>query len=142
MTAQKSLKLFKWIVAFIAIIPLLTGVADMFKGVASQLAFGMPDSVAVTDPMLNSSFRFFAAMWFGVGVFFLLFISDLKKYHTALMLLFAVIVIGGTARIGTVIQFGFPEAGMGVAMVVIAISIEIVIIPLLMWWLLRLKAVL
>lgn len=37
----------------------------MFGGVASQLPFGVPNSATVSDPALNSSFRFFAALWFG-----------------------------------------------------------------------------
>lgn len=140
MTTEKSIKTFKWVVAVIAIIPLFTGVGDMLNGVASQLMFGMVDSIAVTDPLLNSSFRFFAALWFGVGVFFLLFISNLKKYYTALMVLFALIILGGIARISTAIELGFPEAG--IAMIVVAITIEIIVIPLLAVWLWRLKAVL
>lgn len=139
MTTEKSIKIFKWVVAVIAIIPLFTGVGDMLNGVASQLMFGMVDSIAVTDPLLNSSFRFFAALWFGVGVFFLLFISNLKKYYTALMVLFALVILGGITRVITIIQFGFPEANIGIAMVIFATTIEIVIIPLLTVWLWRLR---
>lgn len=139
MNTQKSIKKFKCVVAIIATIPLLTGIADILNGVASQLIFGMPNSISVTDPLLNSAFRFFAVFWFGVGVFFLLFISNLKKYYTALMLLFALIILGGIARIATAIELGFPEAGIGIAMIVVAIAIEIIVIPLLTVWLWRLR---
>lgn len=139
MTAKQSSNLFKIIVAIIAVVPILTGVGDLINGVASQLDFGMPNTAAVTDPMLNSSFRFFAGIWLGVGLFMLLFITNLPKYFTALMLLFATIIIAGVGRIITISQVGLPEPTSGFVLVIVAVVIELIIVPLLMVWLARLR---
>lgn len=139
MTTKQSTKLFKIIIGIIAIVPLITGVSDVIYGVASQLEFGMENTQTVSDPMLNSAYRFASAIWFGSGLLLLLFISDLEKYFTALMLLFTVFIIGGIGRIITILEVGFPKETSGFVIVMVAVVIELIIVPLLMLWLKNLK---
>jgi hypothetical protein len=48
--------------------------------------------------MQDSHIRYFGGLYIGVGLFLLLASTNLRKYHAALNLVFALIFMGGLAR--------------------------------------------
>jgi len=130
---------FKVIIYVIAAIPLLTGAIDFIVSVPSQQTFGMVLPVSgLADPMLNSSFRFFAAIWFGVGILLIMFVRNLAYYRNALAVLLGIIFLAGLGRILSVYQCGLPKNQAGAGLVIFAITIEVLLMPILLGWLLRL----
>jgi len=126
---------FRVTIYIIAAIPLITGLMDLFHGVAAQQTAGMTLSEkSINDPLLNSTFRFFAGLWFGVGLLLILFVRDLKRYSTALSVLFLILFVGGIGRLITMAQLGLPEDSASRIIVLVGIGVEIVLMPILYLW--------
>jgi len=132
--------MFKYIIYFLALIALVTGAMDLFHGVRSQEALGanLTDK-GFQDPMLDNVFRFFAAVWFGLGLQLLFFVRDLPRYKPALMLLLGIVVLGGVARLISMAQYGLPEAATGRTLIYAGLFAELIMAPFLMVWLSRIK---
>jgi len=129
------MKIFTIVIYIFAAIALSTGASDFIQGLASQKSFGaaMPtQGLAIVDNV----FRFFSGLWFGVGVLFILFVRDLDRYKPAMITLLAVVVLGGIGRIVSIVQYGMPENTSAVYLVVAGLLAEVVISPILLWWLL------
>jgi len=132
--------MFKYIIYFLALIALATGAMDLFHGVRSQEALGANlTAQGFQDPMLDNVFRFFAAVWFGLGLQLIYFVRDLPRYKPALMLLLGVIALGGVARLISMAQFGLPEATAGRTIIFAGLFAELIMAPMLMVWLSRMK---
>jgi len=129
------MKAFQIVIYVIAVIPLITGVSDIFNGAAGLLAAkGQLTANAVKDPYLDNMYRFFAAIWLGVGVFMMLFVRDLTRYHTAMTALFGVIFVGGLARVISVVQLGMPVDQSQANIIIVGLVIELFVIPVLYLW--------
>lgn len=119
-----------------AAIALITGASDFVQGLASQKDFGANLTEAgFTDPMTDNVFRFFAGIWFGVGVFFILFIRDLERYKPAMMALLGIVILGGLGRVLSIWQYGLPEHPMGLTIIAAGLLAEVVLSPIMLWWL-------
>lgn len=119
-----------------AAIALLTGTNDFLQGQISQAPLGAgltPEGFA--DPLMDSVFRFFAALWFGTGVLFVIFVRDLDRYKPPMMALLGIVILGGIGRVMTIIQHGLPEHPGGLALVGAGLLAEVVVSPVLLWWL-------
>ncbi|MEM6499089.1 MAG: DUF4345 domain-containing protein [Pseudomonadota bacterium] len=130
------MRLFTIGIYIFAAIALLTGANDLIQGFASLKAFGstLPEQ-AFGDPMADNLFRFFAGLWFGVGVLFLLFIRDMNRYSPAMIALLSVVALGGLGRVLSIFQYGMPEAPLGFALVCAGLLSELIIAPIMLWWL-------
>lgn len=80
-------------------------------------------------------FRFFSGLWFGVGVLFILFIRDLERYKPAMVTLLYVVILGGIGRVISIAQYGMPEHPLGFTLVIAGLIAELVISPIMVWWL-------
>ena len=124
------------IYVFVAI-ALTTGASDLIQGLASQRMFGATlTDQGFADPMVDNVFRFFAALWFGVGVLLLHFVRDLDRYKPAMIALLFIVALGGLGRVLSIAQFGMPGHSMGLALVCAGLLAEIVVSPIMIWWLL------
>lgn len=122
-----------WLLAAIA---LSTGANDILNGLASQKDMGSTISDAgLRDPIVDNVFRFFAAIWLGLGLQFILFSTDLDRYRPALLLLFAIVVLGGFARLLSLQQVGWPTAEQGISLINVGLIAELVVTPLMAVWL-------
>jgi len=129
------MKLFTIVIYIFAAIALLTGASDLIQGLASQKAFGatMPtEGLAIVDNV----FRFFSGLWFGVGILFILFVRDLDRYKPAMIVLLSMVVLGGIGRIISIIQYGIPDNTSATGLVLVGLLAEVVVSPILLWWLL------
>lgn len=130
------MKAFQVIVYILGAIAVVTGANDFWQGAVVEASFGQLNG-GETNPTLNFTVRFFAAIWMGFGVLLALFAFDLKSYKTPLIVSFVVVIIGGLGRLASVLQYGIAE-GNEVASYLI-IGLELVLIPILLVWLVRLK---
>lgn len=130
------LTVFKVLIYFMAAICLITGANEFITGFIafSDMGAELPKH-AFADPLMNNVIRFFAAMWMGVGIMFIVFVLDLERYKPALLALFGIVFLGGIGRIISLLEFGMPEASSGVNLVVSGIIVEIVVVPAMAWWL-------
>jgi len=128
------MRIFQIVVYIFAAIALITGASDLIQGVASQKAFGatMP---AEGLPIVDNIFRFFSGLWFGVGILFILFVRDLDRYKPAMIALLSIVVLGGFGRIISIVQYGMPDNSSASTMVLVGLLAEVVISPILLWWL-------
>ena len=133
---MKAELIFKLILWFMAAIAFVTGFNDIVGGLESQkeLGAGLTDQ-GFRDPLVDNVFRFFAAVWFGVGVQFVYFSLNLDRYWRALNVLFAIIILGGVARLLSIAQVGWPASEAGLNLVHAGLFAELVVVPLMMIWL-------
>ncbi len=130
------MRLFKLICYFFAAIALITGSSDLVQGLSSQRAFGATLTEAgFADPMTDNVFRFFSALWLGVGILFILFVQDIDRYKPAMVTLLGIIILGGLARVLSILQYGMPDHPVGLTLVLLGLLSELIISPILLWWL-------
>ena len=129
------MRVFKATLYFLALVPLLTGALNLGLGLQAQGLIGAQLSPeGFRDPLLNSQMRFYGTIWFGFGVLLCVCLTDIKKYSSLLRGSLAIVFLGGIGRIASLIQFGFPATTLGTAFVATVITIEIIGMPLLLWW--------
>ena len=137
-----SAKALKHVLQAFAAIALITGGIDLTLGLAGQQAIGMVLSVEdLREPILNSQIRYLGAIWFGFGILLLVCASNIHKHAALLRTALAIVFLGGLGRLATVLQFGLPDAAVGIGFVYVAIGVELIGVPLLLWWHHQLTAV-
>lgn len=67
-------------------------------------------------------------------------LGDLRRYGAILQLCFAIVMLGGIGRALSLVQVGYPASGAGPSFIVVALAIELVLVPLA-WLALRKAAV-
>lgn len=130
------MRIFTIVIYVFAAIALITGISDFWQGQISQkpLGAGLTDA-GFADPLMDSVFRFFAALWFGTGILFVIFIRDLDRYKPPMIALLSIVILGGIGRIMTIVQHGFPDHPGGLGLVVAGLIAEVVVSPIMLWWL-------
>lgn len=129
------MRVFKVTLFLLALVPFLTGALNLGMGLQAQGLIGAELSAeGFRDPLLNSQMRFYGAIWLGFGVLLCVCLSDTDKYSSLLRGAMAIVFLGGVGRIASLIQFGFPEEALSAAFVCAVIGIEIIGMPLLLWW--------
>lgn len=130
------MRLFTIVCYLFAAIALTTGASDLLQGLASQRAFGATlTDAGFADPMVDNVFRFFSGLWFGTGILFILFVRDLERYKPAMIALLAIVVLGGLGRLLSIYQYGLPDDSMGVTLIFAGLLAEVIISPVMLWWL-------
>lgn len=134
------MKFYKGVVYFLAAICLITGAGDIIQGLANLGSFGsnLPPEV-YTDPVADNIFRFFAAIWFGTGVLLIIFAQDLERYKAPMLALLGIIILGGFARIISIVQYGYPTDSTGATMVAVGLIAELIVVPVLMISLIKMQ---
>lgn len=129
------MKGFRIAVGIFALIPLLTGLGDVVKGVAVWQGLGADLTEAgFHDPVLDSQVRFLATVWFGYGLLLCFCLTDFEKYAGVLRGALVFAFLGGVARVISILQVGMPETEMGSTFVIVALIIEFLVIPILLVW--------
>ena len=130
------MRIFTAICYLFAAIALTTGASDLIQGLASQRAYGANlTDAGFADPMVGNVFRFFAGLWFGTGIMFVLFVRDLDRYKPAMIALLGIVSIGGLGRILSIYQYGLPDNSMGTALIFFGLFAEVIVSPIMLWWL-------
>jgi hypothetical protein len=129
------LRTYRIVLYVIVVIPVITGALNVFMGLQAQGLIGAQLPVeSFHDPLLNSQMRFYGAIWIGWGLLVYFCLQDVAKYSSLLKGAYLIVLVGGLGRIVSLVQFGLPETNSGAVFVVTVVVIEIVGVPLLLWW--------
>lgn len=132
-----STKAFRAILVILGAINIFLGINVGFGGILTLGWQGQTKFFEITNEyaylMQDSHIRFFGGLYLGIGLFLLLAATNLRKYQTALQLVFALIFMGGLARFTMLrpeIIFGRDILGSLLA--------ELLLMPVLYAWLAKL----
>jgi len=132
------MRVFTIIIYILAAVCIITGGKDFIIGIGGLSGLGADVSqAALRDPALNNGFQFFAGIWIGVGILFILFLRDLTKYKTAMLTLMAIVFLGGIGRVISILKFGMPETDSGQRIIILGLVIELLLMPILALFLSR-----
>jgi hypothetical protein len=120
-------RLLQGVVAIACLLPLLVGGQGILQGPAP---FG---HLADVPRDLDSHFRYISGIFFATGLGFLSCIPHIETKGPRFRLLGGLIVVGGFARLVSLIDVGMPSRGH-----VLGLGMEILVVPLLMLWQARL----
>ena len=131
-----SSKSFSIVLIVLGALNIFVGINVGFGGIATLGLQGQTEFFEVTDETVflirDSHIRYFGGLYFGIGLFLILASTNLRKYHKALNLVFALIFIGGLARF-TMMRFDIifgPD-------IIGSLLVELVLMPVLYFWLLK-----
>ena len=130
--------LFRLVVALSGAIVLVLAFNVLVGGVATAGWFGERPFFTVTDDaqyrLIDSHVRFLGGLFAATGFVFLLGALNPMKYAQALYVVFAGIFLGGVARFAKPDMEAFLSSDVGSAL-----AAELVLMPLLAFWLSRLR---
>lgn len=111
-------------VALASLVPVAAGAAGMVSGPSMA-----GDIRAPFSPDLESHYRYLSGLLLGVGIAFAASIPTIERRSELFASLSAVVVVGGLARLGALLIYGMPGAPH-----LLAIGMELVVVPLLFVW--------
>lgn len=127
-------KVFRTIIVIVGLFSIFIGFNVGFGGIPTLGLQGSADFLTVTNEhaylVRDSHIRYFGGLHGGVGLFLVLATTDLRKYQSALQLVFVVIFIGGLARF-TMLR---PSVVFGPD-IITSLMAELVLMPVLYLWL-------
>lgn len=115
-------RLLQVVVAIACIVPIVTGSTSILRGP------GFLDH-AVVPVDLDSHFRYISGIFFAVGLWFTTCIPDIETKGARFRLLGSLVVVGGLARVVSLVSVGVPSKGH-----VFGLAMELGVVPLLMLW--------
>jgi hypothetical protein len=121
---------FSRVMRVLGAVPLLVGLSHIVFGITADGQLGAvltPD--VVSDPVLDSQDRFYGAAFMGYGALLYLCLTDLKRYAGVFRLMCAFIVLGGVARLLSIMLRGLPPPP-----VLGLVGVELVLVPLIVGW--------
>ena len=116
------MRLLQIAVAVAALVPITAGLAGILGG---PTVFG-PGALGVS---LDSHVRYLSGLLLGIGLAFWSFIPRITRVTDQVQLLTGLVVLGGLARLLSLILAGVPSAGMMFGLVM-----ELVVTPALCLW--------
>lgn len=124
MDREKERRLLQLAVALACLVPLGAGAAGVAQGPA------MVEGGTAGEPSdLDSHFRYLSGLLLGIGIGFAASIPTIERRSELFMVLSAIVVVGGLARLGALLTNGPPSTPH-----VLALGMELVVVPLLFAW--------
>ena len=115
---------------FIAPIPMVVGLMHIVLGLQTDVLLGAKVAVELlSDPVLDSQNRFYGAIFMGYGALIFLCTTNLRQHATLFRILSGGVFLGGLARVVSIVLHGVPSTP-----VLGLIVIELLGVPLLVWW--------
>ena len=128
-----NMQIFAFFLRLSAPVFLIVGAIHLVLGVGADVLLGAKlTAEAVTDPGLDSQNRFYGVSFALYGVLFLVCASNIPKYAIVLRCVLWVFFAAGVARLVSIAIHGMPPA-----LVVALLVSELVLPPVLAWWLSR-----
>lgn len=116
-------RLLQVVVALACLVPLSAGVASVLQGPSW---IGGVGDVPID---LDSHFRYISGIFLGVGVAFASCIPDIENKGRRFRLLAALVILGGLARLLSLISVGIPSTGH-----IFGLGMELAVVPCIMAW--------
>lgn len=118
-----------YVLRFVAIFALTTGVGDVFVGSRILTAVGAELGSGGVDPVLNSQLHYLGAMWAGFGVVIWWCTRDLRGRAGLLQMLMAAVMVGGVGRVIAAMQYGW-----GPPLLAFFVAVELLAPPAILLW--------
>jgi hypothetical protein len=120
---MREMRVLQGVVAIACLVPLIAGSRGVLLGP------GWIHGVGTVPADLDSHFRYMSGIFLGVGLAFVTCIPDIAAKGPRFRLLGALVVVGGFARLASLIAVGPPSPGH-----IFGLSMELGVVPLLMLW--------
>ncbi len=104
----------------------IAGLVFVCTGLGGMILGSSITGEATGSADLDSQFRFLSGLQFGIGLLFWSTIRDIEHKGSILRVLTALSVLGGAARLPSILLYGLPEDTMTASLVV-----ELAVIPML-----------
>jgi hypothetical protein len=112
---------------------ILVGALHLIYGVGAEVLLGANIPVeAISDPVLDSQNRFYGVSFTLYGVLLFLCSNNIQKYSAVLKCVIWVFFAAGVARLVSIGLYGMPSI-----LVLVLLSSELLIPPVLAFWLSR-----
>ncbi len=99
------------IIAIVGVVPILTGLMGILPPGVSDKFYGISLNDTIQgNIILDSNYRYYSGLWFGLGVIMFWIVPSIEKQKTALRIISTMIFIGGIGRVMSMITFGIPPA--------------------------------
>ncbi len=128
MTPTSEKRLLQAAMALTLLVPLSAAIPSVIGGPGF---LGRPPVVPVD---LDSHFRYLSGLFLGMLLWFASCIPDVETKGQRLRILGAMVVLGGLARLASLLIVGVPSTGH-----VVGLGIELGVVPLLLAWQARLS---
>ena len=117
----------------LAVVAMLIGVGHLTMGLQSEVLLGarLPAEI-IAAPVLDSQNRFYGVVFMGNGALVWLCARDVARHAALLRTVATFIFLGGFGRLVSIALTGLPTP-----QVIVLIAIELLGMPLLLWWHLR-----
>ncbi|HEX8525565.1 DUF4345 domain-containing protein [Allosphingosinicella sp.] len=122
MTAATERRLLQAALALACLVPLIAGALGIVRGPA--FLGGEQPSAG-----LDSHFRYLSGLLLGIGIAFAALIPRIERRGPAFRMLGLIVVLGGLARLGSLVVTGMPGPGH-----LFGLAMELGVLPLLMLW--------
>ncbi len=122
MSSEASRRLLQATVAVLSLVPILAGAAGIVLGPGFV---GGP----AEERDLHSQFRYLSGIFLGIGLAFLWTVPAIERRTTVFRLLTACVVLGGLARLLSLVLIGAPTVPH-----LLGLVLELVVVPLLAVW--------
>jgi Domain of unknown function (DUF4345) len=123
-TANAERRLLQAATALAALVPLSMGTASIIgsAGVLKGVALPLPID-------LDSHFRYLSGLLLGIGLIFVASIPRIERRTQIFRALGAIVVVGGLARLLSLVQSGVPGPGHQFGLLM-----ELIVVPLIVLW--------
>lgn len=129
-------RVFQLLILLLAVICFVPGGASAFGGLNGSAALGGGEAVFQADSILrgfaDNQYRFGFGVFFAQGLVLLFFLRDIKQHSNLFRFTALALFIGGLGRLSNIMEYGVVDP-----QVVGPTVIELVVVPLLALWHLR-----
>lgn len=122
MTATVEKRILQAVVAVACLVPLSAGSSGVLRGAA-----WLNHAAVTTD--LDSHFRYVSGIFLGLGLAFVSCVPGIEGKGARLRMLAGFVVLGGLARLLSLVEVGMPNAGM-----MFGLAMELGVTPLIALW--------
>lgn len=124
MSPDTERRLLQLATAIACVVPITMGVESILEG--PSVIRGIAPPVAID---LDSHFRYLSGLLLGIGLLFLISIPRIERHTILFRALGAIIVVGGLARLVSLLSVGVPGGGHRFGLVM-----ELIVVPLIVLW--------
>ena len=129
MTAATERRLLQILVAIASLVPLSMGTLSIIRSASVLRGVGQPLPID-----LDSHYRYLSGLLLGIGIAFVASLPKIEAHGTLFRTLGFVILVGGLARLVSLLQAGVPGPGHQFGLVM-----ELVVVPLIVLWQARIE---